>query len=79
MENGAEQTFETLMERLEKVVELLEAGNLPLEKSMTLFEEGVQLSRLASGRLESAERKIEELLSDGSKAPFDVATEEIQS
>lgn len=79
MENGAEQTFESMMSRLEKVVELLEAGNLPLEKSMTLFEEGVRLSRQASGRLESAERKIEELLSDGSKGPFESATGEIES
>ncbi len=62
------RSFEDLMNRLEEVVESLEAGKLPLERSLELFEEGVRLSRHASGRLDSAERKIEELLASGSQA-----------
>ena len=55
--------FETIVERLEAIVETLEKGDLPLEKSLEVFEEGVRLSRLGGQRLDAAEAKIEELLS----------------
>ena len=42
----------------------IEDGDLPLEQSLALFEEGVALSRAGSARLDAAERRIEELLSD---------------
>ena len=77
MDDGAEKTFEDLMRRLEEVVGALEAGSMPLEASMQLFEEGVRLSRLASERLERAERKIEELLADGTTTTFEKPTEEL--
>ena len=64
------KTFQELMDRMEAVVERLETGNLPLEESLALFEEGVSLSRQAAARLESAEKRVEELLADGSVAPF---------
>jgi exodeoxyribonuclease VII small subunit len=61
-------TFEQLLERLRVIVEMLEDGELPLEKSLELFEEGIRLSRLGAGRLDAAERRIEELLaSDDAK------------
>lgn len=64
------RTFQQLMDRLEVVVESLETGNLSLEESLELFEEGVGLSRQATARLEAAEKRIEELLADGSVVPF---------
>jgi exodeoxyribonuclease VII small subunit len=57
-----EPTFESATERLAHVVEQLEGGDLPLEKALELFEEGVRLARSAQARLDRAERRVEELL-----------------
>lgn len=57
--------FEDVMERLQGVVEQLEAGDLPLEESLAMFEEGVRLSRAGARRLDEAERRVEELLAAG--------------
>ncbi len=56
--------FEDILARLGTVVERLESGELPLEQSLSLFEEGVRLSRLGSARLDEAERRVERLLHD---------------
>lgn len=58
----AESSFEASTERLSRVVEQLERGDLPLEKALALFEEGVRLARSAQARLDRAERRVEELL-----------------
>lgn len=55
-------SFEESTRRLAKIVEQLEAGDLPLERSLELFEEGVKLAREAQERLDRAERRVEELL-----------------
>jgi exodeoxyribonuclease VII small subunit len=60
----AEKNFEAALARLEEIVKKLETGDLPLEQSLKLFEEGVKLSRLCNKRLEEAERKVEILLKD---------------
>ncbi len=58
----AEQVpFEEALSRLEKTVEKLEAGDLPLEDSLKLYEDGVRLSQTCSQKLEAAERRIEVL------------------
>lgn len=59
-----EQSFEEILARLQQVVDALERGDLPLEKSLAIFEEGVRLSRLGQRRLDDAETRVEELLSD---------------
>ncbi|HWA71506.1 MAG TPA: exodeoxyribonuclease VII small subunit [Polyangiaceae bacterium] len=56
------QSFEVSLSRLGEIVEQLEGGELPLEDSLRLFEEGVSLARAAQTRLDSAERRVEELL-----------------
>lgn len=56
------ETFEDATRRLSQIVEELEAGDLPLERSLALFEEGVKLARSAQERLDRAERRVEELL-----------------
>jgi exodeoxyribonuclease VII small subunit len=61
-------SFESALSRLSEIVERLEGGELPLEESLKLFEEGVRLARTAEARLEAAEKRVEELLgidSDG--------------
>ena len=55
--------FEKSLERLAKIVQALEGGEISLDESLKLFEEGVKLSRSAQERLELAEKRIEELLS----------------
>jgi exodeoxyribonuclease VII small subunit len=59
-----EATFEQALEGLEQIVQRLESGDLPLEKSLALFEEGVLLTRVCSQRLEKAEKKIDVLMRD---------------
>ncbi len=54
--------FESALHRLEEIVKSLETGDLPLDKSLELFEEGVQLSRFCHTRLDEAERKVEILV-----------------
>jgi exodeoxyribonuclease VII small subunit len=59
------KTFETSLAELEKIVEQLENGDLPLEESLALFENGIKLSRECRDRLADAERRIEVLMKDG--------------
>jgi len=56
------EPFEDVMARLAKVVAELEGGELPLERALVLFEEGVRLSRQGAERLDRAEARVEELL-----------------
>ena len=58
------RTFEQSLGDLEKIVKQLEDGDLPLEKSLELFENGVKLSRECRDRLANAERRIEILMKD---------------
>ena len=71
MKNGREQarTFEASLEALEQIVRQLESGDLPLEKSLELFEQGIRLSRECQERLGQAERRIEILLRDNQGRP----------
>lgn len=64
--------FEECIQRLEKIVQELEQGEVPLEKSLTLFEEGMQLSASCRKELEEAEGKVEILLK---KADGKITTE----
>jgi exodeoxyribonuclease VII small subunit len=64
------QTFEASLAALERIVRELERGELPLEKSLELFEQGVKLSRECQERLNEAERRIEVLLKDDEGRTF---------
>ena len=57
--------FEEAMARLEQIVRALEGGNVPLDESLTLYEEGVKLVKLCSTRLENAEKCIKILVDGG--------------
>ena len=56
------ETFESCLEELEKVVKELEAGDLPLERSLELFERGMGLSDSCRKQLEQAETRVEMLI-----------------
>ncbi|MDI3281076.1 MAG: exodeoxyribonuclease VII small subunit [Bacillota bacterium] len=53
--------FEEALRRLEEIVETMESGELPLEEALRLFEEGMELSRLCTRRLDEVEARIEVL------------------
>ena len=69
------EKFEEALNKLEKIVSELEEGDLPLEESLKLFEEGIRLSRFCNQKLDEAEKKVE-ILSRGKDGilkarPFD--------
>ncbi len=55
-------SFEVAIKRLTEIVQVLERGELPLEESLRLFEEGVNLSRVSQQKLDVAEKRVEQLL-----------------
>lgn len=59
--------FEDAMKRLEDIANELENGDLPLEKSVEKFEEGINLSKKCNEILENTEKKISILISDGNE------------
>jgi exodeoxyribonuclease VII small subunit len=79
MTNTKPKNFETSLEELERIVRELEQGELTLEKSLELFEQGVKLSRECQERLTQAERRIEILMRDNqgraAVRPFDPESE----
>ncbi len=67
------EKYEDALNKLEKIVTKMEAGNISLEESLKLFEEGIRLSRFCNQKLDEAEKRVEILMKgkDGSlKAQF---------
>ena len=67
---GDAEPFEVMLERLEGLVERLEDGELSLEASLEAYEEGVGLVRRAQTRLDTLDRRLEQLLEGGRTAPL---------
>ena len=57
-----QKTFEQSLKQLERIVQELEDGDLPLEKAIKKFEEGIQLTKFCSQKLDETEKKISILL-----------------
>ncbi|HSU31195.1 MAG TPA: exodeoxyribonuclease VII small subunit [Bryobacteraceae bacterium] len=73
-EQSSPPTFEASLEELERIVKELEKGELPLEQSLALFENGMRLSAECKRQLEEAETRVEMLMRKGSEmvpVPFD--------
>ncbi len=60
----AKQSFEAALKKLEEVVEKLESGEISLDQSLKLFEQGIGLVRQCSQRLDEVESKVQMLVSD---------------
>jgi exodeoxyribonuclease VII small subunit len=60
----AKKTFEQAMKQLEKIVQDLESGDMPLEKSIKTFEEGIQLSKFCSEKLDETEKRMSKFCSE---------------
>jgi len=76
----AKKTFEMAMKQLEQIVQELETGDMPLEKAIKKFEEGIQISKYCSEKLDESEKRITLLMrdSDGEKVsetPFTTKNE----
>jgi exodeoxyribonuclease VII small subunit len=67
--NSDAPSFEQALQQLEQIVQKLEKGELPLEDSLKLYEDGIRLSRLCHTKLEEAEGRIEVLLKDARGEP----------
>jgi exodeoxyribonuclease VII small subunit len=60
----AKKTFEQAMKQLEQIVQDLESGEIPLEKALKKFEEGIELSKFCSEKLDESEKRITILTQD---------------
>ena len=69
--NDKELSIELSLERLELIVSKMESGRVPLEESLVLFEEGMNLIRECQGDLKKAEQRIEHLIHDSGKLKSD--------
>lgn len=72
----AEKSFEEAMQRLEEITQNLESGDLSLEDSIEIFEEGMKLAKFCTKKLEEAEKKVTRLVKEGegkfSQQPFEM-------
>lgn len=75
--DGKTPTFEEAMEQLEKIVGQLEQNDVPLEKAIGLFQEGMALSHLCHDKLDLVGKKMDQLIDSSGKAePFSVQGDE---
>jgi exodeoxyribonuclease VII small subunit len=70
-DGGQEPTFEAAIGRLEAIVRELEGADIPLEKSLEMFEEGVRLSKICHQKLSEAEKKVQ-VLTRGASGELEV-------
>ncbi|MCF3941727.1 exodeoxyribonuclease VII small subunit [Oceanobacillus alkalisoli] len=75
-EKNTELSFEEAMEKLEKIVGKLETGDVPLEKAIDYYQEGMILSKLCSDKINSVQDKMAKILNEhGEITNFDVEGE----
>ena len=75
--NQEEITFEEAMKGLEQIVSKLEEGDVPLEKAIDYFQEGMLLSKMCHEKLQNVEKQMDYILREnGELAPFSVREEE---
>lgn len=66
-EKTESNSIENIFEQLERIISRLESGEIPLEKSLALFEEGMALSENCRTQLNNAERRVKELIKESSE------------
>ncbi|SEB12937.1 exodeoxyribonuclease VII small subunit [Thalassobacillus cyri] len=76
-ESHKELSFEEAIEQLENLVEKLEEGDVPLEKAINYYQEGMKLSKTCSEKLNRVEQQMQQILNEhGEFEPFSVQEEE---
>ncbi len=77
MDTMNEVSFEEAMEELEKIVAKLEEGDVPLEKAIVYYQEGMKLSKLCNDKLSNVQEKMTKIMNEqGEIEPFDLQEEE---
>lgn len=72
-----ELSFEEALTKLEEIVEKLEVGDVPLEKAINYYQEGMQLSKICSDKLNNVQKKMTQIMNEqGESAPFVIQEEE---
>ncbi|MDZ5471060.1 exodeoxyribonuclease VII small subunit (plasmid) [Bacillus sp. 31A1R] len=70
-------TFEEAMKKLEVIVDKLEEGDIPLEEAISIYKEGMELSKLCHDKLKNVEEQLTQILTeDGRKENFSIGEEE---
>ncbi|MDE3839534.1 exodeoxyribonuclease VII small subunit [Bacillus methanolicus] len=70
-------TFEEAMEKLESIVERLEEGDVPLEEAISIYKQGMELSKLCHDKLKNVEEQLTQILTeDGKTENFSFQEEE---
>lgn len=72
----AKKSFEEALSQLQVIVEEMEKGDLPLDKALRKFEDGMKLSRYCSECLDEAEEKLTILTASGEEKPFSQGTQD---
>ena len=79
----AKKTFEQAIKQLEQIVQDLESGDMPLEKAVKKFEEGIQLAKFCSEKLDETEKRITILMQDTdgqlSEKPFGGENDDLEA
>lgn len=65
-----EKTYEEAIKRLEEIVNLLEKNEVPLEESIALFQEGIELSQYCNQKLEMIQSKVAKIYENGELKDF---------
>ena len=64
-------SFEAKLAKLEALVQQIEQGSMPLDKSLEAFEQGVKIAKECHSILDTASQKVTEIKQSGEEAPFD--------
>lgn len=76
--NQQNKTFEASMTRLEQIVRLMERGEVPLEESLKLFQEGTELVRSCGKLLDEAQLQVKKIMTDADGSPVEEAFGDVQ-
>ena len=77
MSNKEELSFEEAMAQLEEIVKKLEDGDVPLEKAINYYQDGMKLSKLCSDKLQNVEQQMEQIVNEqGETLLFTIQEEE---
>lgn len=69
--NKEEKTFEEALKELEEIVNKLEEGDVPLEKAINYYQEGMELSKICNAKLTDVEKQMEKIVDEeGNTEPF---------
>ncbi|HSI66915.1 MAG TPA: exodeoxyribonuclease VII small subunit [Planococcus sp. (in: firmicutes)] len=70
-----ELKFNEAMEQLEEIVRQLEQGDVPLEQALTLYQQGMELSKVCHDKLQNAEKQLVTMMDEGKEVSAEIETE----